>query len=58
MNEDKKTKTERLLNAATTIKETHPEVEIEIVTFEDGKSAVYATPEAFELFANLLREGQ
>lgn len=35
MNEDKKAKTERLLNAVTTIKETHPEVEIETVTFED-----------------------
>lgn len=58
MNEDKKIKTEQLLNAVTTIKETHPEVEIEIVTFEDGKGAVYATTEAFELLGNLLREGQ
>ena len=58
MNEDKKAKTERLLNAVTTIKETHPEVEIETVTFEDGKCAVYASPETFELLFNLLREGQ
>jgi hypothetical protein len=58
MKEDKKAKTERLLNAVTTIKETYQESEIEIVTFEDGKSAVYATTEAFELLANLLREGE
>lgn len=58
MKEDKKAKTERLLNAVTTIKETHQEAEIEIVTFEDGKSAVYASPDAFELLATLLREGE
>lgn len=47
MNEDKKTKTERLLEAARQAQEEYPD-EVEFATFENGKGAVYASPEAYE----------
>lgn len=54
MNEDKKTKTERLLRAARQAQEEYPE-EVEFAMFENGKGAVYATPEAYNRIINDLQ---
>ena len=54
MNEDKKTKTERLLRAARQAQEEYPD-EVEFATFENGKGAVYASPEAYNRIINDLQ---
>lgn len=54
MNEDKKTKTERLLRAARQAQEEYHE-EVEFAMFENGKGAVYATPEAYNRIINDLQ---